>query len=539
LVRERGLTSDATLEALSDTSLDGPDADVVKLLRQIHEAGDWVLLESTIADLPNDLRWLYESQAVSLEQMAEIHRALGITSAADIAAAVEEGRLAHIGVDDGTQRAIAKAVPALRAATRRIPLGRAVAIAESFLTRLESMPSVDWAVPSGSLRRGEETVGDIEIVASSTDPASAIDAVLADPDVVRSLHRSARRVYALVDRVQVGILFPAPDEAAAALVYRTGSTYHVAELRARAAAEALTLTSTGLFAADGGRVAIPTEEALYDRLGLPFIPPEIRSGAEEFAAAEERGIPRLVSRPDIRGDLHMHSMWSDGRDSIEAMVEQCRILGYEYVAITDHSPSSAASRNLSVDDVAKQAEEIARLRERFPTLAILHGCEVDILVDGRLDFPDRVLERFDIVLASLHERAGHSPDRLLHRYREATRHPLVAAITHPTNRMIPHRDGYDLDYDRLFAFAVETGTLLEVDGAPAHLDLDGALTRRAIAAGVTLVIDSDCHRSDALERQMYLGLLTARRGWAEPRHVLNTRPLTEVRAFIAAKRGTR
>jgi DNA polymerase (family X) len=498
-----------------------------------------VLLESTIADLPNDLRWLYESQAVSLEQMAEIHRALGITSAADIAAAVEEGSLAHVGVDDRTQRAMAEVMPGLRAATRRIPLGRAVAIAEPFLTRLESMPSVDWAVPSGSLRRGEETVGDIEIVASSIDPASAIDAVLADPGVVRSLHRSARRVYALIDRVQVGIFFPAPDEAAAALVYRTGSPYHVSELRARAAAEALTLTSTGLFTADGARVAIPTEEALYARLGLPFIPPEIRTGADEFAAAEERGIPRLVARRDIRGDLHMHSMWSDGRDSIEAMVEQCRILGYEYVAITDHSPSSAASRNLSVDDVAKQAEEIARLRERFPTLAILHGCEVDILVDGRLDFPDRVLERFDIVLASLHERAGHSPDRLLHRYREATRHPLVAAITHPTNRMIPHRDGYDLDYDRLFAFAVETGTLLEVDGAPAHLDLDGALTRRAIAAGVTLVIDSDCHRSDALERQMYLGLLTARRGWAEPRHVLNTRPLTEVRAFIAAKRGTR
>jgi DNA polymerase (family 10) len=219
------------------------------------------------------------------------------------------------------------------------------------------------------------------------------------------------------------------------------------------------------------------------------------------------------------------------------MVEAASTLGYEYIAITDHSPHSGAARSLTADAVARQAEEIAALRERYPRMTLLHGCEVDILVDGRLDFRDAILERFDIVLASLHERHGHSPDQLLARYISAMRHPLVSMVTHPTNRLIPYRQGYELDYERLFETAVETRTLVEIDGAPAHLDLDGALARRAVAAGATVVIDSDCHRAEMLDRQMHFGIMTARRGWVEARHVLNTRPLSDVRAFIAAKRG--
>ena len=233
----------------------------------------------------------------------------------------------------------------------------------------------------------------------------------------------------------------------------------------------------------------------------------------------------------------MHSDWSDGRDSMEAMVAACSALGYEYIAITDHSPRAMASRALTLDGVARQAEEIAGLRDRYPDMQILHGCEVDILPDGRLDFPDSVLEQFDIVLASLHDDAGHAPEALERRYLAAMKHPMVAVITHPTNRLIPHRRGYDLDYDRIFTAAAETGTVVEIDGAPAHLDLDGALARRAIAAGATVVIDSDCHRADALGRQMDLGLITARRGWVEARHVLNSRPLSEVRALFGRKRG--
>jgi DNA polymerase (family X) len=235
----------------------------------------------------------------------------------------------------------------------------------------------------------------------------------------------------------------------------------------------------------------------------------------------------------------MHSVWSDGRDPIEAMVKECVALGYEYIAITDHSPHSAASRNLSLDAVRKQADEIAGLRERYPAITILHGCEVDILPDGRLDFPDSVLEALDIVLASLHEHAGHGPDQLMQRYASAMKHPLVTIITHPSNRLVPTRRGYDLDYDRLFEIAVETGTVLEIDGAPSHLDLSDTLARRAIAAGATVSIDSDCHRAEMLRRQMDLGIVTARRARVEPRHVLNTRSISTVRSTIAAKRTSR
>jgi DNA polymerase (family 10) len=218
------------------------------------------------------------------------------------------------------------------------------------------------------------------------------------------------------------------------------------------------------------------------------------------------------------------------------MVGVGRQLGYEYVAITDHSQRSASSRKLSIDDITRQREEIEEVRRRAGNIQLLHGVEVDIMPDGTLDFDDSLLERFDIVLASLHDHAGHDGPQLTERYLAAIRHPLVSIITHPANRSPAASPGYDVDFDRLFEAAVATGTALEVDGAPGHLDLDGTLARRAVAAGVTLTIDSDGHRAEWLGRQMRFGVGTARRGWVEPHHVLNTRGVDDVRAFVARKR---
>jgi len=502
----------------------------------MYEAGGWVLVESAIADLPTDLRWLFESGAVTLDQLALLNQTLGVTSAADLAAAVREGAVRSVpGLNADIETAIELALPTLRKALPRIPLGRAVSLAEPFLDRLRSTPGVELARPTGSLRRGQDFVGDIEIVAAGTGAAAILDDLVRLPQVTRCLHRSPARAYLLVEHTQVGVRFVDRDNAGAALLYLTGSAAHIDALRARASAIGARLESGGLYVR-GTFKPIATEEGVYAALEMPPIPPEIRESGDEVTRALAGTLPMLVSRRDVRGDLHMHSTWSDGRDSIAAMVETCVALGYEYCAITDHSPSSAASRNLTIDGVSRQADEIADVRLRFPGITILHGCEVDILPDGRLDFPDKVLERFDIVLASLHDRAGQAPERLMKRYESAMRHPLVAMITHPTNRVIPTRRGYDLDYDALFELAIETRTLLEVDGSPSHLDLDGALARRAAAAGATLAIDSDCHRAEMLERQMALGVATARRGWVEARHVINTRPIDEVRSVIAAKR---
>ena len=533
------IESDADLGPLFDKPPEGSDPAVLRRLRQMFEAGGWVLLESMLADIPADLRWLIESGAITIEQLAAVHRALDVTSATDIAAAIEEKTLRRVaGFGEPLETAVAAALSEIRAAVPRIPLGRAMTIAEPFVGYLRSLSGVAWVEPVGSLRRGQDMVGDIEIVASLADPNEAIDHILEFPDVSR-LHRTARRLYILTERVQVGVRFPEPSNAGATLLHLTGSRAHFAALQAHALGAGFRLTASGLYTIDGDLQEAPVEDDIYRALGLPTIPSEIRNGDDEVAMASRGDLPGLVARRDIRGDLHMHSTWSDGRDSIEIMVAQCRALGYEYMAITDHSPTSASSRNLSIDGVKRQAEEIDHLRERHADIAILHGCEVDILPDGRLDFPDRVLEQFDIVLVSLHERAGHGPDQLMKRYESAMRHPLVNMITHPTNRLVPHRAGYDLDYDRLFELAVETQTIVEVDGAPSHLDLDGVLARRAAAAGAQLAIDSDCHRAELLELQMRLGIVTARRGWVEPRHVVNTRPLADVRAAIARKRAGR
>jgi DNA polymerase (family 10) len=532
-----GIDSDANLGDLIDHPPPDVDAEVLQRLRYIHESAAWVLMESAIADLPSDLRWLFESGAVTVEQLVAIHQALGVTSAGDLAAAVADHAIRAVpGLNASIEDAIAAALPDLRRTVSRIPLGRAVSLAGPILKQLRSTPGVVWASPGGSLRRGQDTVGDIELVAATASPEDAIAGLLGLQGGFRNLHRSERRLYLRMERVQVGVRLPDPAVAGATLLHATGSVGHLAALRAHASTTRWRLTMNGLQSVDGEPGPAATEEEIYAALDLPFIPAEIRDGQEEMHAAKNGTLPALLSRADIRGDLHMHTEFSDGRDTVAAMVEACRGLGYEYIAITDHSPHSAASRALSAESIARQAEEIARLRERYPDITILHGCEVDILPDGRLDFPDRILERLDIVLASLHERAGQSDEHLLRRYTTAMKHPLVTLITHPTNRLVPYKPGYDLDYDALFETAVETRTIVEVDGSPAHLDLDGPLSRRAIAAGAMLAVDSDSHRAELLEIQMELGVTTARRGWVERRHVVNTLPLDEVRAVIAAKR---
>jgi len=377
------------------------------------------------------------------------------------------------------------------------------------------------------LRRGQDLVDDLVFVIATDSATTVLDALETSAQIGRVLHHQPERIDLTLEGADVAVHCRAAETAGALLLQLTGSQQHLDRLRQVATERRCLLDAQGLRSVDDGRLLASTEDGIYAALGLPFIPPELRNEGDEVDAARTGRLPTLVSRADIRGDLHMHTHWSDGRDSIEAMVSQALALGYEYMAITDHSPSSAASRNLSLDDVDRQADAIASARERYPQIAILHGVEVDILADGSLDFPDSLLQRFDVVLASLHDRAGHSPAELMRRYEAAMTHPLVSIITHPMNRSGPERSGYDLDVDRLFELAIDTGTVLEVDGAPSHLDLDG----------VTLSIDSDAHRTELLDRHMKLGLLTARRGWVSPRNVLNIRSHAELIEFLARKRA--
>ena len=398
---------------------------------------------------------------------------------------------------------------------------------------------LDSLTPLGSLRRFAPDIGDVSLlgVAAPEHHDTLLDQFARLPGL-RSVSRSRSHVTAETERGPVTLHVVAPDQAGAALVWHTGSRRHTEQLQARARERGLRLEGSRL-TLDGEPLPASTEEGLYRHLGLPFIPPELREGADEIVAAERGELPRLIAELDIRGDLHMHSTWSDGRNSIEEMALTSQQLGYEYIAITDHSERSLASRRLRGADIPRQRREVEKVRGRLKGLQILHGIEVDIMHDGSLDFDDAQLEGFDIVLASLHDHGGHDARTLTERYVRAIRHPLVNVITHPANRSPARSIGYDIDFDELFRTAAGTGTAMEIDGAPGHLDMDGTLARRAVALGVTVVIDSDCHRADALGRQMRFGLGTARRGWIEPQHVLNTRGIDAVREFIAAKRGRR
>lgn len=459
------------------------------------------------------LRRLRELRAVDDASEQALGRE-GIVTLADLELAIAEQR------PIAARPALRRAAESLGREVRPLHLGRAWDILERFMGALVQCGEVQAIEPSGAVRRAEPIVQHLVVVARATDPARAAQCIGGLPLASEVLHQTGRRVVVLYEGHEIDVRISTPDEYGSVLFATTGPAAHVAEVQKLR----------------GPRLCA-TEADAYTHAGLASLPPETRDSPDAIQRARTGTIPRLIERGDIRGDLHIHTSYSDGRDPLRHMVQAARALGYDYIAITDHSEHSAASRTLTLDDLARQAEEIARLRMEFPDLAILHGIEADIMPDGSLDCPDAVLATLDIVLASLHDSAGHDSRRLTKRCLKAIQHPLVSVITHPANQLVGRRPGYDMDYDAIYEAAAETGTALEIDGAPSHLDLSGERAREAVKAGATVVIDSDCHRSPALDRQMRLGVGTARRGWVEPRHVLNTRPLADVRAFIARKRA--
>jgi DNA polymerase (family X) len=399
--------------------------------------------------------------------------------------------------------------------------------------------AADALTPVGSLRRFAADVGDVSLlgVASATRRLDVLNAFARLPSAAAVAAQSESSLTVSTLRGPVTLHLTTPESAGAALVWHTGSRSHVDQLQTRARERDLRFADGLLLRAPtNAPIDCASEQDFYTQLDLPYIAPELRAGDDEIEIAERGQLPRLVSELDIRGDLHTHSSWSDGQSTILDVVTAAKQLGYEYVAITDHSERAWSSRKLAAADIPKQRKEIEQVRSRIRGIEVLHGVEVDIMHDGTLDFDDEQLRTFDIVLASLHDAAGHDGDRLTERYLRAIHHPLVNVITHPANRTPARSEGYPVDFDRLFAAAAETGTAMEIDGAPGHLDMDGVLARRAVAAGVMVVIDSDCHRVEALARQMHFGVGTARRGWLEAAHVLNTRGIDEIKAFVARKR---
>lgn len=491
----------------------------VRAMADIAAVGADTALAAARRRIPALIRRLLEVRALTHDEASRVVRDFGILTLTDLRTALDDGRL--VTLTAVTAERLSAATGIIVAESQPLSLGRALDIAGSLQELMRAhCPAIEDSVIAGDARRFEPLVAALVLVARTPDPQRALDDLERSPGVEGLLHRSGRRALIQFQHAEVDIRLAAADDHGTILFTATGSNGHVRAVNRRRP-----------------RLELRSSEAdLYKYAGLPWIPPEMRNGTGEVEIAAAGRLPRLVERSDIRGDLHQHSTYSDGQDTIETMVAAGVALGYEYVAITDHSEKAPASRTVTLDQLARQREEIDRLRDRYRTISILHGIETEILPDGRVDFPDAALERLDIVLASLHDSAGHDGATLTRRCLQAIRHPLVNVISHPSNQLVGRRPGYALDYEAIYAAAAETGTALEIDGAPSHLDMDGEHARAAAAAGVTVAIDSDCHRARTLERQILMGIGTARRGWIEPRQVLNTRPVADVLAFVAAKR---
>jgi DNA polymerase (family 10) len=372
---------------------------------------------------------------------------------------------------------------------------------------------------AGSLRRGRSTIGDLDLL--STDER-VIETAVACPGVSQVLEEGSRRASVkLKDGVQVDVRLFRPEELGAALIYFTGSKDHNIALRNRAIEKEWKLNEYGLFTAKGERLAGSTEQDVYQRLGLEYVPPELRENRGELEAASSGKLPNLVKMADIRGDMQMHTVWSDGKAELKAMAMNAIEHGYEYMAVTDHSVSVRVANGLSEERFRRQWKEIEALNSQLSPFRVLRAVEVEIKSDGSLDFDRRFLDEFDMVGASLHQSFKQSTDKLTERAVRALSHPSVDFLCHPTNRLIGRREGNPLDQAKVIAAAKENGKVLEIDGEPDRLDMDENWARRAVEEGVKVTIDSDAHSVGELDNIGY-GVTMARRSWLEKDDVVNT-----------------
>jgi DNA polymerase (family 10) len=419
-----------------------------------------------------------------------------------------------------------------------MPIGHALPLAQELIRALQRVPGVKQVEAAGSVRRMKETVGDIDLLATSTQPGRVMKAFVGLPQVAEVLERGETKA-AIRHResIQVDLRVLEPEAFGAALVYFTGSKQHNIRIREMAGKKGLKVSEYGVFReSTGRRIAGATEEEVYAAIGLPWIPPELREDSGEIEAALAGRLPRLVTLADIRGDLHCHTKATDGHHTIAALVEAAARRGYAYVGVTDHSRSARVAGGLSIDELRAHVKQIRAVQARHPEIRVLAGTECDVLPDGSLDYPDAVLAELDLVLAAVHSRFGQSRAEMTRRICRALANPGVDVLAHPTARLLGERAPYELDLDRVLETARQYGKAVELNAFPQRLDLNDVQARRARELGARLAIGTDTHVLDHLDA-MALGVAVARRGWVEAASVVNTWPVSKLCAWLEAERA--
>jgi DNA polymerase (family 10) len=520
------------------TDLPGIGGGTAEKIEEFLRTGTMKYYEELAASLPPGLTSLMQVPEVGPKTAMLLYDKLRVTSIDELEAAATSGRLRDLPrMGAKTEENILKGIAMLRRSGARRPLGVVWPVANELVERLRAVPGVQQISVAGSLRRMKETIGDIDILVTSKKPEVVMDAFVEAPAVTQVLSHGTTRSSVVLDvGLQADVRVVEPAAYGAALQYFTGSKEHNVKLRERAIKKGLKLNEYGVWKVDGGRRAAgKTEEDVYKAVGLPWIPPELREDLGEIDAAVEGRLPDLVEAADIRGDLHVHTRWSDGSETAEAMAAVAKTLGYEYLCITDHSQSLKMAGGVTIDELREHVRHIRALSDTAG-ITVLIGTECDIAADGSLDYPDDLLADLDVVIASVHTRFKMSREAMTRRITRAMQSGHVDILGHPTGRMLTQRDPYEVDMEAVVDTAVATGTALEINGSPERLDLSDTHARLATERGARLAIGTDAHTGDHLYH-MPLGVGVARRGWAQAKDVINTLPLRDLLGLLKGATG--
>lgn len=507
-------------------------------LDELLRTGRMSYLEKLEQQVPSGVVEMLQIPEVGPKTARLVWEKLGITSIQQLQAAAEAGQLRQLpGMGAKSEQKILAGIQALARRGQRVPIGQARPLAMALLAGLQAaVPGLTRASVAGSLRRWRETIGDLDLLVAAEDPEPVMEAFVHLPEVAEVLLRGSTKTSIRTrDGLQADLRVVSPKHWGTALQYFTGSQAHNIALRERALKRGFSLSEYSLKRADGHELFCESEEEVYELLGLPWIPPELRENRGEIEAAAEGRLPDLIEPSQLQGELHSHSTWSDGAVTLEEMAEAARARGYRYLVVTDHSESLGVTGGLSPERLREQRAEIERLNRRWSDFRLLQGAEVEVRADGTLDYPDEVLATLDCVVASLHTGLRQDRDQITARALAAVRNPHVDVLGHPSGRLLGRREESAVDLEAVLQAAAETGIAIEVNAHPARLDLDDVHVHRAMELGVPIVINCDAHSPADFDFIVY-GVATARRGWATPDRVLNTLPLNELERWLRDRR---
>jgi DNA polymerase (family 10) len=522
------------------TEIPGIGKAIAEKIDELLSTGRLGFLERLETEVPPTIVQVLQVPDVGPKKAALFWKQLEVIDLAGLEAAARAGKLRSLpGMGEKSEAKVLAGIEAVKRRSGRIPLGQAWPFAQELITHLQAAPGVVKVEMAGSLRRMRSSVGDLDLLAAAADSKDIMQAFITHPQVLSVISQGETKASVeFYHGLRAQLWVHPPERFGTALQYATGSKDHNVRLRELALKQGLSLSDQAFAYPDGSEILCATEEEVYATLGLPWIPPELREDRGEVQAARAGNLPRLVERSDLVAELHSHSTWSDGKKSVLEMAEEARKRGYKTLAITDHSVSLGVAQGLSVDELKAQRLEIdSAQRQLGDTIRLLQGCEVEIRADGSLDFPDQALAELDIVIASLHTGLRQPREQVTQRLLNAIRNSHVDIIGHPTGRMIPDREGADLDMEAVLAAAAESGTALEINAHPARLDLDDVYARRAQEMGLRLCINTDAHSPSDLDL-VFFGVATARRGWIEPQGVISTWSPKKIQAWLNNKNLT-